>query len=108
MGVVETLGIELQHPCDEGAIGLVRTCGNVGEHGADRCRHIVGPQGHARADAESSTAAAPEREEKLGSLDGVDDPYRSEEHTSELQSLMRMPRAVVCLQKRTRTQLSTP
>src|SRR3546814_10022625 len=77
MGVVETLGIELQHPCDEGAIGLVRTCGNVGEHGADRCRHIVGPQCHARDDAEGSTAAAPEREEKLGSLDGVDDPYRT-------------------------------
>src|SRR3546814_3897105 len=31
------------------------------------------------------------------------DPWRSEEHTSELQSLMRISYAVFCLQKKTKT-----
>src|SRR3546814_10086140 len=33
---------------------------------------------------------------------------RSEEHTSELQSLMRISYAVFCLQKQTKTQIITP
>src|SRR3546814_10238278 len=33
----------------------------------------------------------------------VDHPLRSEEHTSELQSLMRISYAVFCLKKKTRT-----
>src|SRR3546814_8111814 len=37
-------------------------------------------------------------------VDGIDD--RSEEHTSELQSLMRLPYAVFCLNKNTITSCS--
>src|SRR3546814_10539771 len=33
---------------------------------------------------------------------------RSEEHTSELQSLMRISYAVFCLQKKTKTRITTP
>src|SRR3546814_2416320 len=33
-----------------------------------------------------------------------DRPYRSEEHTSELQSLMRISYAVFCLKKKNKTQ----
>src|SRR3546814_1745019 len=40
----------------------------------------------------------------------VADPerYRSEEHTSELQSLMRISYAVFCLKKKKKQQLKTP
>src|SRR3546814_5603625 len=34
-------------------------------------------------------------------------PLRSEEHTSELQSLMRISYAVICLKKKTKTKHST-
>src|SRR3546814_6720389 len=36
-------------------------------------------------------------------LDGASDQPRSEEHTSELQSLMRISYAVFCLKKKTKT-----
>src|SRR3546814_9705765 len=36
----------------------------------------------------------------LGAADGVERHYRSEEHTSELQSLMRISYAVFCLKKK--------
>src|SRR3546814_3608548 len=36
------------------------------------------------------------------------DHYRSEEHTSELQSLMRISFAVFCLKKKNNTQIPTP
>src|SRR3546814_7173514 len=36
----------------------------------------------------------------VGRLFGVEDRFRSEEHTSELQSLMRISYAVFCLQKK--------
>src|SRR3546814_1187123 len=36
-------------------------------------------------------------------LDGVDIDFRSEEHTSELQSLMRISYAVFCLKKKKKT-----
>src|SRR3546814_1087704 len=39
-----------------------------------------------------------------GTVHGID---RSEEHTSELQSLMRISYAVFCLQKKTQTKLTT-
>src|SRR3546814_2400202 len=35
-----------------------------------------------------------------GDLDGAEREYRSEEHTSELQSLMRISYAVFCLKKK--------
>src|SRR3546814_6958140 len=40
--------------------------------------------------------------ERLVALDAEADSYRSEEHTSELQSLMRISYAVLCLYKNTR------
>src|SRR3546814_1234141 len=36
-----------------------------------------------------------------------EDFYRSEEHTSELQSLMRISYAVFCLKKKNKTQINT-
>src|SRR3546814_1722898 len=41
-------------------------------------------------------------------LDPVFDVFRSEEHTSELQSLMRISYAVFCLKKKTHTNSYTP
>src|SRR3546814_20082339 len=41
----------------------------------------------------------------VGDAGGAD--YRSEEHTSELQSLMRISYAVFCLKKKTKRQKST-
>src|SRR3546814_4697873 len=40
-------------------------------------------------------------------LPGDDWPRRSEEHTSELQSIMRIPYAVVCLKKKTNSHHKT-
>src|SRR3546814_8371071 len=42
-----------------------------------------------------------------GRLEVVLEEPRSEEHTSELQSLMRIPYAVYCLKKQNRTQTTT-
>src|SRR3546814_5224751 len=43
--------------------------------------------------------------DRLCALPGWLDPFRSEEHTSELQSLMRISYAVFCLKKKHATQL---
>src|SRR3546814_1632242 len=43
-----------------------------------------------------------------GNLSGVPDTIRSEEHTSELQSLMRISYAVFCLNKNKKNKQSTP
>src|SRR3546814_4901783 len=48
-----------------------------------------------------------ERRGKDSGIDGVDDD-RSEEHTSELQSLMRTSYAVFCLKKKTTTDCCRP
>src|SRR3546814_10138197 len=56
------------------------------EAGSSRCRH---------ANAASPLAADPLQSDQLG---------RSEEHTSELQSLMRISYAVFCLKKKHKTQ----
>src|SRR3546814_2509826 len=47
-----------------------------------------------------------EFEELVNSL--VENPVRSEEHTSELQSLMRISYAVFCLKKQTLTNKNNP
>src|SRR3546814_1341047 len=52
------------------------------------------------------SAEAADRHAKSGgrlalAIAGVDDQQRSEEHTSELQSLMRISYAVFCLKKKT-------
>src|SRR3546814_3897177 len=43
----------------------------------------------------------------LAIIDSVDDPVRSEEHTSELQSLMRISYAVFCLKKKKKSKHKT-
>src|SRR3546814_8866569 len=43
-----------------------------------------------------------------GRLKSMDKRYRSEEHTSELQSLMRISYAVFCLKKKKTTTKSSP
>src|SRR3546814_4660301 len=45
--------------------------------------------------------------ERVGKAELVDGGARSEEHTSELQSLMRISYAVFCLKKKNRTKLET-
>src|SRR3546814_6787936 len=45
-------------------------------------------------------AAAVQAPELIALLGGAGSPVRSEEHTSELQSLMRIPYAVFCLKKK--------
>src|SRR3546814_4493819 len=66
---------------------------------------VVAAAGNRDPDAE------PEDEESEGAQGQDEPPARSEEHTSELQSLMRISYAVFCLQKKTKrttnhTQLS--
>src|SRR3546814_3335767 len=57
----------------------------------------TGLAGWRRADTEQGA-------ERLRILDRIDDTAKSEEHTSELQSLMRISYAVFCLTKNTPTQ----
>src|SRR3546814_3077413 len=66
---------------------------SVGDHSQHRGVHRVDPGGDRRV-------AAVHREDILGQIVG-----RSEEHTSELQSLMRISYAVFCLQKKTRKSI---
>src|SRR3546814_1507225 len=47
--------------------------------------------------------AAELAELRRGALEGIGEPRRSEEHTSELQSLMRISYAVFCLKKKKTT-----
>src|SRR3546814_9140569 len=49
-------------------------------------------------------ALQPVFRELLGAEDRAAEAARSEEHTSELQSLMRISYAVLCLQKKTKTK----
>src|SRR3546814_6357308 len=52
-------------------------------------------------DGDGCPGCAPEVLETFLLLDGVSPGRRSEEHTSELQSLMRISYAVFCLKKKT-------
>src|SRR3546814_6607660 len=59
------------------------------------------PPADARGPAGRSTDAAPDfRGASEPGVNGRDDGQRSEEHTSELQSLMRISYAVFCLKKK--------
>src|SRR3546814_6327053 len=68
----------------------------VREHGG-RNRH-----GRARSLAQEQTGRLAGRFRRLanGRYDALKPPFRSEEHTSELQSLMRISYAVFCLKKK--------
>src|SRR3546814_8599034 len=75
----------------------------------------VEPQrvGHVIADAEIETAGRADvgqEHREIGIVDRpafVIGPYRSEEHTSELQSLMRISYAVFCLKKKNNKKIIT-
>src|SRR3546814_7924204 len=70
--------------------------------GSIRDSAVVNP--HARA---SATACARFEGVKSGTMNGrAVSPGRSEEHTSELQSLMRISYAVFCLKKQTEDQIT--
>src|SRR3546814_1386091 len=65
---------------------------------------VVGDEDVGHRGGKADQAAAPHRqfEAAVGVLDGLGDGGRSEEHTSELQSLMRISYAVLCLKKKRR------
>src|SRR3546814_2661614 len=75
---------------------LVRSAGTVGGQHAAQLHHEVAAAGEGGAGGQSLAA---ERRRQFG-RGGV----RSEEHTSELQSLMRISYAVFCLKKKKQTQ----
>src|SRR3546814_4762265 len=54
-----------------------------------------------------SLASAPHHRHRLPTPRWPAAPHRSEEHTSELQSLMRISYAVFCLKKKTNNQQTT-
>src|SRR3546814_3049291 len=55
------------------------------------------------------SGAGQRRSESVGAAGGdAAEQGRSEEHTSELQSLMRISYAVFCLKKKRKTQIRTP
>src|SRR3546814_10029127 len=73
------------------------TCGCVNQADTDPIPILSGP---ARSDRELVDPAILEVNDNGGRLRLVPDECRSEEHTSELQSLMRTSYAVFCLKKK--------
>src|SRR3546814_6134712 len=92
---------------------LFRSQGCRGHHGRDRGRIIPacheGAHGRARREKAEITARLAEAPQDVPDIHpGIAETYkrkvRSEEHTSELQSLMRISYAVFCLKKKTKRQ----
>src|SRR3546814_10724169 len=80
--------------------------------GIDHRHGLVGAVGGHRADLEALAAVLrQQRQEALhhGVLEHREEGFlvRSEEHTSELQSLMRISYAVFCLKKKTKYETAT-
>src|SRR3546814_2365339 len=76
----------------------IRLSARIGCGGRDRAAACVG-----RAAAVTRAAGLPRCRDRAGVpalAGGVNDRRRSEEHTSELQSLMRISYAVFCLKKK--------
>src|SRR3546814_1045557 len=71
---------------------------SAGPDGARRRR--VRPRGAAAAEADPPRGAEPHRHRRPARHRGRGRAARSEEHTSELQSLMRISYAVFCLKKK--------
>src|SRR3546814_1138172 len=65
---------------------------------------FVGGRRRARHDGRSAERDRCRMERRGAAGDGVGGTIRSEEHTSELQSLMRISYAVFCLKKKTNKQ----
>src|SRR3546814_10723432 len=77
----------------------------------EQCWHKV-PGGTARATLDAVAAVAARGDvDQIGvrarHRDPAPEPWRSEEHTSELQSLMRSSYAVFCLKKKTQNKITT-
>src|SRR3546814_1613626 len=75
------------------------------------CRGIAGEGGYCRGNASRSARCRPSwskhgPESDAAALHGRHRTCRSEEHTSELQSLMRISYAVFCLKKKTNTYIN--
>src|SRR3546814_10619186 len=66
---------------------------------------VIGP---GRLEAMDEQVVGVDRQEREWPQQVVVDPPRSEEHTSELQSLMRISYAVFCLKKKTPTTNTIP
>src|SRR3546814_3677315 len=74
-----------------------------GEAAAQSLRQCRPPYGHATSQAVFGSSGSPPAREQSGCCpqgQGVPRFRRSEEHTSELQSLMRISYAVFCLKKK--------
>src|SRR3546814_8843948 len=101
-------GGDLQRPCDR-AQDLCDFIGNDGAQASLVQRLAVAPFAHPRGDSGRGGGAEVGRDQRLLKLakrpfvefDAGPDKARSEEHTSELQSLMRISYAVFCLKKKT-------
>src|SRR3546814_3970994 len=78
-----------------------------GDHGARSRQHLgrIDPAGARRGGARRPHPARPQRDFRGGRW--WFDLGRSEEHTSELQSLMRISYAVFCLKKKNKLQSTT-
>src|SRR3546814_3495814 len=112
--VIET-GAENDH---RAAAGLLRRVGELARDLDDRLtrytRHLLGPgggEGHVVVIALRDVLAAKAPVDAVIGAEQVEDgsdmggtAIRSEEHTSELQSLMRILYAVFCLKKKKKTQ----
>src|SRR3546814_3450533 len=68
---------------------------------ADQPRQLTGPPGFALAKEQMTPGHAGQRIDRNVASDCQQERNRSEEHTSELQSLMRISYAVFCLKKKT-------
>src|SRR3546814_4845640 len=77
-----------------------RRAGHDGDRGGLRQRHVVSDGADVGADLELEAGLAEGLQLHAGR------PLRSEEHTSELQSLMRISYAVFCLKKNTNLQIN--
>src|SRR3546814_6540207 len=73
----------------------------------DRAAGAARPDGFRQADGHTAEALRSRRREALVCTSTRTDPARSEEHTSELQSLMRISYAVFCLKKKIKNK-NTP
>src|SRR3546814_3598570 len=69
---------------------------------------VSGSASGARSPEMTSCDGPPSASGSGGSCSGSQSPPRSEEHTSELQSLMRISYAVFCLKKKTQDNPRTP
>src|SRR3546814_4506999 len=87
-----------------GIVARRMTFGAIGEM-LDQRRSVVGPRPlrrpvRGRIDGERIIAVHPEPRHAIAQRPRRESRFRSEEHTSELQSLMRISYAVFCLKKK--------